>query len=64
MREMANAIGDEFETSKGTGGSSEPPEQITAVVRYSAQPKPSTTVKASETTHIVPIQPTAKSSGR
>ena len=59
MREMANAIGEEFETSKGTGGSSEPAEQITAVVKYSAPPKPTATAKAKETTHIVPIQATA-----
>ena len=56
MREMANMIGDEFEASKGTAAPSEPAEHVTAVVRYSATPKPTATARAVETTHIVPIK--------
>ena len=35
-------------------------ESETQVVRYSAQPKPTAIGKATDTTHIVPIQPTAR----
>jgi hypothetical protein len=59
MREMANLIGDEFDASKGTATPSEPAEHVTAVVRYSAAPKPTASARAAETTHIVPIKPKA-----
>ncbi len=52
-------IGAEFDLSKGIGVPSEPAEQVTAVVKYSATPKPTATAKTAETTHIVPVRPTA-----
>ncbi len=60
MREMAHMIGEELDASKGITASSEPVDQVTAIVKYTAAPKPTATAKATETTHIVPIQPTAR----
>ena len=53
-------IGTEDDLSKGIGVPSEPAEQVTAIVKYAAPPKPTTPAKTAETTHIVPVQPTAR----
>jgi hypothetical protein len=60
MREMTYMIGAEYDASKGISKPSEPAEQVTAVVKYTAVPKPTATAKAAETTHIVPVQPEAR----
>ncbi len=57
---MTTMIGAEYDASKGITKPSEAAEQVTAVVKYTATPKPIATAKAAETTHIVPVQPEAR----
>jgi hypothetical protein len=49
MRQRTYMIGTEYDLSKGIGVPSEPAEQVTAVVKYAAPPKPTATAKAAET---------------
>ena len=48
------------EAHDATSADVEQESEATQVVKYSAQPKPAATGKATDTTHIVPIQPTAR----
>ena len=56
---MTNAIGDEWDSSKGIESSAGTNEQVTAMVKFDGTSKPKAPGKATETTHIVPIKSTA-----